>query len=292
MASLLNMNTLRQSLSASLMDGLYAQWNQIKTQVVTQIASNIIGATVSVDQIQQQTQQLQTHVTDLTQIFDQVTAHQDELFEKIGTGCLSSTKSIFGASVAETVSWMAALGLGVASVSGEADEDQTKGDATKGLSIVLFIVAQGISKFNDYNNYKKIHQYKTAQKGVLQAQEILKQRHLLATTKQITLQAQALLAPARSFEEQISNEEKTTRWIALQQQLKAAFDNPHAIESADKDSATTIRLDSVSANVLNQEPQDREAIVASHEEAKDAASLGSVVIDIDGLQLAALEHSV
>lgn len=253
MASVLNMNSLRQGLTASLMDGLYSQWNQIKTQVVTQIASNIIGAPVSVEHMQQQTQQLETQYQDLTKIFEQVTAHQDELFETIGKGCLSSTKSIFGSSIAETISWMAALGLGVSSASGAGDKENVNSEATKAMSILLFIVAQAISKFNDYSNYKKVDQYKTAQKGMIQAREIIKQRHLIETTQQVTRQARALLAPARSFEETITFEEKTARWIEMQKQLKSIFDQPLAAEAADKDSVMVLRSDSVMEDLVNQE---------------------------------------
>lgn len=253
MASLLNISSLRQGLTASLMDGLYSQWNQIKMQVVTQIASNVIGAPVSVEQIQQQTETLETQYNDLSKIFEQVTAHQDELFEIVRKGCLSSTKSIFGSSVAETISWMAALGLGVCSMSGGGEKENVSGDATKGLSILLFVVSQAISKFNDYNNYKKVDQYKTAQKSVVQAREIIKQRHLLETAQKVTHHARALLAPGRSFEEETTLEEKAARWVEMQKQLQSMFTNPSALESADQDSVIALRSYSTVDDVSNVE---------------------------------------
>ncbi len=207
MASFINVNSIRQNLTSSLMDGLYSQWNQIKTQVVTQIASNIIGAPVSVEQIQQQTQSLETQYTNLSQIYEQVIAHQDELFEMVSKGCLSTTKTMLGSSAAETVSWLAALGLGISSTTGS-NENNTSSDTMKALSIVLFILSQALSKFNDYHSYKKVDQYKTAQRAVVQAREIIQQRRLLDTTHQVTEQAKALLAPARGFEEQTTLDEK------------------------------------------------------------------------------------
>jgi hypothetical protein len=147
---------------------------------------------------------------------------------------------MFGCSVADTVSWLAALGLGVSSTTGSGEKN-TNSEVMKGLSIALFIVSQAISKFNDYNNYKKVHQYQAAQRAVVQAREIIKQRQLLETTLQVTQQAKALLAPTRGVEAVTSLNEKNTRWQEMQLQLRQIFDPLAPPLSLDRDSVAALR---------------------------------------------------
>ena len=178
MASFFNLSALRQNLTQSVMDGLSTQWNQLKTQVVTQIASNIIGAPVSVTQMQEQTQQLETQYGDMTKIFQQAEQYHEEVFDMLSKGCLSKAKTLFGASAAETLSWLTALGLGISASTGQ-ETAGVSSDSMKVLSVILFIGAQGISKFNDYQHYKNNEEVKKAQRGMVQARAILAQRQLL-----------------------------------------------------------------------------------------------------------------
>lgn len=240
MASFFNLSALRQNLTQSVMDGLTAQWNQLKTQVVTQIASNIIGAPVSVTQMQEQTQQLEAQYVDMTQIFQQAEQYHEKVFEMLSQGCLSKAKTLFGSSAAETLSWLTALGLGI-SASTAQETTGVNSDSMKALSVILFIAAQGISKFNDYHHYKNNEEVKKAQRAVVQARSILAQRQLLETTHRVTTRARALLAPSRDFSQAIPFENKAAEWRSLQASLKEMFEDPQDQEPAEEDSVLVLR---------------------------------------------------
>lgn len=207
-----------------VISALCNRWNEVKGQVVAQIAANILAGNAGNTQIAQQAQALQMQYNTLSEIFEQASNCQQELMDLYKKGCFNSQVTFFGSSFAETLAWMAALGLGISFAVDQKESDEEI-NAMGGLSIVLFVLSQGISKFNDYQNFKKIDELKRAQKNIKNLQDLLQQKHLLDTTLKVVKQANTLVGSScRNLEK--STEENDIKWNELQRELKDVFDPP------------------------------------------------------------------
>lgn len=207
-----------------VISALCNRWNEVKGEVIAQIAANILAGNASDTQIAQQAQALQIQYNQLSEIFEQASNCQQELMDVYKKGCFNSQVTFFGCSFAETLAWIAALGLGISFAVDKQEPDKDI-NAMGGLSLVLFVLSQGISKFNDYQNYKKVAELKTAQKNITNLQNLLQQKHLLDTTFKVVNQAQTLVSSKNRSIEQF-NEENDTKWNRLQRELKEVFAPP------------------------------------------------------------------
>ena len=104
--------------------GIFSSIIKRSVKTVAQIAANILAGNAGNTQIAQQAQALQMQYNTLSEIFEQASSYQQELMDLYKKGCFNSQVTFFGCSFAETLAWIAALGLGISFAVDKQESEQ------------------------------------------------------------------------------------------------------------------------------------------------------------------------
>ena len=271
-------------------DQLFTSWNEGKAAVATKLAGQLPFDLGSLERIEEEVAFTQRKFMDMTHVFKEVGGGYAELFEKVRQGCFQSRQGFFGLSVADSITWVAGLAVGASSTISAEDLSKYADPLTlKVSSLILFVLSQIFSKYNDVSSTKNIHQLQQVQAGLFKVTQILDQKKVLDKVGEISCQGEAIIKSSSARGGIRPLEELLSEWKGLKKSFRE--DIKQFVSQVDPvvffdEEAFAGEFEKWRLNSLGV------AAVLGAGQAVEESSSNDVVIDIDGLQLAALEHTV
>lgn len=209
---------LSNQLTTAVIDRLYQEWNRVKISLVTDLASQALGETVTLEKAKQDVVDLEEKHSQMSDIFQQVIAHHDELSELAEKTCLCSQRSIFGFSLADSAAWVGAIGLGAYSFfSNPSEESSSQNTSYKIGSLILFVISQLSSKASQYSSSEKTKRLKSIQRAMTRSFEVIKQKEIIDATAEMTTKSRQLLF-SRDFD--TDPEAIVAQWVTFRDSFK------------------------------------------------------------------------